>query len=183
MVSVGWPRPLVTKLEPSHKKQVRHIVGAMVGVDHRRLRIVAHAAGPQQMHPEAGFRHGIAPLFCAPAASRISIERSAGTWQTSDRRDGLCRSRASPEGPSRPSACRRARCCCSPAAATCVCPMSDMLRVKYFASAFLYSASPLRRVAAAALRRQTNGIDLEARVDAAAAIEAVLGIDLVEIHE
>ena len=47
MVLVGWPRPLVTKL--SHRRETGSaLVGAVVGVDHRRLRIFAHAAGARR---------------------------------------------------------------------------------------------------------------------------------------
>ena len=37
------------------EKKIFYVMGSMIGVDHRRFRVIAHAAGAQQMHRELLF--------------------------------------------------------------------------------------------------------------------------------
>ena len=52
MVMVGWPRPDVTRLLPSQRNRFFTSWVRWYCVDHRGRRIVAHAAGAQQVHRE-----------------------------------------------------------------------------------------------------------------------------------
>ena len=58
-------------------------------------------------------------------------------------------------------------------------PARYMLRVKYFCSAFLYSLPHCGRRRGSPNERERDGIPEEARIDAAAAVKAELGIELV----
>ena len=57
MVIVGWPRPDVTRLLPSQMNEIRDVVAAMILVDHRCRRVVAHAARAEEVHRKVLLGH------------------------------------------------------------------------------------------------------------------------------
>src|SRR6266566_3625719 len=180
----GWlAAPRGNKTAPVTQEEIGDIVCTMVGIDNRRFRVVAHAAGSQEMHEKLRFLDGLVPSlartgslvdFQGAGHQKGSILQIVGVVGVSDAQSGqapgvlevgIKRKRVALHGEGSPvrGDAHSAR--------------------KIFTQKGLIGAAPCRSITREAAEAEADRRDCKARVKTPAATVTVLSAGLIKVVE